>query len=196
MMRPMLWLGAVGLVACSSAPPTAPAAANPAARLLPLPRPDDTFSVTATSTIDGRTVTDQGVATVRWQWAADAPDGTEVMRVEGLATELWWRSPTGLALWSGERWSTVEGVGPSAPPVSLERGQRRASVTTELPMGSGDRSDGCLRLRIVDDGSGDETGELLHRVEERTLCPGRGETTIERTSRGPLGERVERLLRR
>ena len=186
----------VAFAACGKPAPAKPSAATPPARLLPLPRPDDAFSVTATSSVDGRTVTAAGNATVRWQWSADASDGTELLRIEGLLTELWWRSPTGLAVWTGEDWFTVEGVAPTGPPVSANRGQLNAALTVEQPLGSGDRVDGCLRLRIAGRPEGSGEGERLTRAEERTLCPDRGETVIERTWRGPLGERVERLLRR
>lgn len=133
---------------------------------------------------------------MRWEWAADALTGTEVLRIEGLRTELWWRSATGLAVWSGEGWTTIEGDAPTAPPVSPDRGQLRATITLDQPLGSGDRTDGCLLVRLAAQDGPAGSGDLMARVEERLLCPDRGETVIDRAARSPLGERTERLLRR
>lgn len=192
----VLVLCAVALAGCSHEKAVPVPHAKPPARLLPLPRPDDTFSVSETSSVDGRSVSRSGLSTVRWQWAADAPDGTEVLRIEGLRTELWWRSPSGLAVWAGEGWVTIEGDAPAAPPSSPDRGQLRATVTLEQTQGSGDRADGCLRVRLVDREDPAGSGTSMVRSEERLLCPERGETVIERTARSALGERTERLLRR
>ena len=189
-------LTALALAGCGRDPSTQPAAGSPQARLLPLPRPDDTFAVERIATVDGRSHTSAAVATVSWRWSADAPDGIELLRVEGLHTELWWRSDLGLALWDGDAWQTIEGSGPASEPVSNERGQLRATITTEQATGSGERADGCLRLRIASRERAGEATSALLRVEERQLCPDRGEVSIERTGRGPLGELNERWVRR
>ena len=190
-----LLLVALGCAACTRDAETLPSIGRPQARLLPLPRPDDTFAIERVATVDGRSDTSAAKATVRWRWSADAPDGIEVLRIEGLHTELWWRSDAGLALWDGDRWQTIEGSAPTSEPVSKERGELRATVTTEQATGSGDRSDGCLRLRIAGRDESDATA-WMGRVEERQLCPERGETTIDLTARGPLGELQERWVRR
>lgn len=198
-MRPRfagtILLAALGCAACTRDAAPAPAASQPPARLLPLPRPDDTFTIERVATVDGRSDTSAATATVRWRWSADAHDGIEVLRVEGLHTELWWRSDSGLALWDGDRWQTIEGSAPTSEPVSKERGELRATVTTEQATGSGDRSDGCLRLRIAGRDESDATAPFV-RIEERQLCPDRGETSIDLTARGPLGEISERWVRR
>jgi len=186
----------MAFAACSRDATSPPASTHPQARLLPLPRPDDTFTIERRSTVDGRSMTSSASATVSWRWSADAPDGIELLRVEGLHTELWWRADTGLAVWDGERWQTIEGSGPGSEPVSKDRGQLRATVTTEQATGSGDRSDGCLRLRLAGRSEGDKDKASLVRVEERQLCPDRGEVSIELTARGPLGELQERWVRR
>jgi hypothetical protein len=80
--------------------------------------------------------------------------------------------------------------------VSKDRGQLRATVTTEQTTGSGDRSDGCLRMRLAGRSEGDNDKASLVRVEERQLCPDRGEVSNEVTARGPLGELQERWVRR
>ena len=191
-----LLLAAFGHAACGRDAASHPAASQPPARLLPLPRPDDTFTIERVSAVDDRSMTSSAAATVSWRWSADAPDGMEVLRVEGLHTELWWRSDSGLALWDGNRWQTIEGSGPAAEPVSKDRGELRATVTTEQATGSGDRSDGCLRLRLAGRAEADNEKAALVRVEERQLCPERGEVSIELTARGPLGELHERWVRR
>jgi hypothetical protein len=199
MMAPraaQLLVAALGCAACGRDAVPAPTANQPPARLLPLPRPDDTFTIERIATVDGRSESSAASATVRWRWSADAPDGIEVLRVEGLHTELWWRSDSGLALWDGDRWQTIEGAAPTSEPVSRERGDLRATVTTEQATGSGDRTDGCLRLRIAGRKEGDGATAWMGRVEERQLCPERGETSIDRTARGPLGELQERWVRR
>ncbi len=187
---------ALGSAACSRDAASHPAASNPKARLLPLPRPDDAFTIERVSAVDGRSKTSSASTTVSWRWSADAPDGIELLRVEGLHTELWWRSDSGLAVWDGDNWQTIEGRGAAAEPVSKDRGQLRATVTTEQATGSGDRSDGCLRLRLAGRAAADNEKAALVRVEERQLCPDRGEVTIELTARGPLGELHERWVRR
>ena len=187
---------AMAFAACGRETAPAPAASQPPARLLPLPRPDDTFSIARVATVDGRSESSVASATVQWRWSADAPDGMEVLRVEGLHTELWWRSDAGLALWDGDRWQTIEGSTPTSEPVSRERGDLRATITTEQATGSGDRADGCLRLRIAGRVDRDAANAWMGRVEERQLCPERGETSIDRTARGPLGELQERWVRR
>ena len=189
-------LAALGYAACGRDVAPAPSTNQQQARLLPLPRPDDTFAIERVATVDGRSDTSSATATVRWLWSADASDGIEVLRVEGLHTELWWRSDSGLALWDGDRWQTIEGSAPTSEPVSRERGELRATVTTEQATGSGDRADGCLRLRIAGRDEGDDATAPFVRIEERQLCPDRGETTIEFTARGPLGELQERWVRR
>jgi hypothetical protein len=191
-----LLLAALGCAACGRDAETLPSIGRPPARLLPLPRPDDTFTIERIATVDGRSESSAASATVRWRWSADAPDGIEVLRVEGLHTELWWRSDSGLALWDGDRWQTIEGSAPTSEPVSRERGELRTTVTTEQATGSGDRTDGCLRLRIAGRDEGDDAKAWMGRVEERQLCPDRGETTIDLTARGPLGELQERWVRR
>ena len=187
---------AMAFAACGRETAPAPAASQPQARLLPLPRPDDTFTIERVATVDGRSESSVASATVQWRWSADAPDGMEVLRVEGLHTELWWRSDSGLALWDGDRWQTIEGSTPTSEPVSKERGDLRATITTEQATGSGDRSDGCLRLRLAGRAEADNEKAALVRVEERQLCPDRGEVSIELTARGPLGELHERWVRR
>ena len=187
---------AMAFAACGRETAPAPAASQPQARLLPLPRPDDTFTIERVATVDGRSESSVASATVQWRWSADAPDGMEVLRVEGLHTELWWRSDSGLALWDGDRWQTIEGSTPTSEPVSKERGDLRATITTEQATGSGDRSDGCLRLRLAGRAEADNERAALVRVEERQLCPDRGEVSIELTARGPLGELHERWVRR
>ena len=187
---------AMAFAACGRETAPAPAASQPQARLLPLPRPDDTFTIERVATVDGRSESSVASATVQWRWSADAPDGMEVLRVEGLHTELWWRSDSGLALWDGDRWQTIEGSTPTSEPVSKERGDLRATITTEQATGSGDRSDGCLRLRLAGRAEADNAKAALVRVEERQLCPDRGEVSIELTARGPLGELHERWVRR
>lgn len=189
-------IAAVALAGCRSDTSAQPAAGSPKAGLLPLPRADDTFTVERIATVDGRSDTSAAVATVSWRWSADAPDGIELLRVEGLQTELWWRSNQGLALWDGDAWQTIEGSGPASEPVSKDRGQLRATVTSEQATGSGDRADGCLRLRLAGRKQTDEASAALLRVEERQLCPGRGEVSIELTGRGPLGALNERWVRR
>lgn len=191
-----LLLVAMALAACRANDAPTPMSSHPQARLLPLPRPDDTFTIERLSTVDGRSMTSSASATVSWRWSADAPDGIELLRVEGLHTELWWRSDTGLAVWDGEKWQTIEGSGPGSEPVSKDRGQLRATVTTEQTTGSGDRSDGCLRMRLAGRSEGDNDKASLVRVEERQLCPDRGEVSNEVTARGPLGELQERWVRR
>lgn len=191
-----LLLAAFGHAACGRDAASHPAASQPPSRLLPLPRPDDTFTIERVSAVDGRSTTSSAAATVSWRWSADAPDGMEVLRVEGLHTELWWRSDSGLALWDGDRWQTIEGSTPTSEPVSKERGDLRATITTEQATGSGDRSDGCLRLRLAGRAEADNAKAALVRVEERQLCPDRGEVSIELTARGPLGELHERWVRR
>lgn len=188
-------LAALACATCSRDAQTLPSIGRPQARLLPLPRPDDTFTIERVATVDGRSDTSAASATVGWRWSADAPDGIEVLRVEGLHTELWWCSDSGLALWDGDRWQTIEGSAPTSEPVSKERGELRATVTTEQANGSGDRTDGCLRLRLAGRAEGDSTAPFV-RIEERQLCPDRGETSIERTGRGRLGEISERWVRR
>ena len=178
------------LTAACSADGPADRSGLPPARLLPLPRPDDAFSIRRTSTVDGRSSTTDGSTSVRWGWAADAVDGTEVMRREGVREELWWHSATGLALWDGTRWVTIEGRGPMGTPVSRDHGTLSAEVSVEASAGSGEMTDGCLRVRLVDrprPGS-----DAMPRVEERRLCADRGETTIDLTARGPLGQLSER----
>ena len=187
---------AMAFAACGRETAPAPAASQPQARLLPLPRPDDTFTIERVATVDGRSESSVASATVQWRWSADAPDGMEVLRVEGLHTELWWRSDSGLALWDGDRWQTIEGSTPTSEPVSKERGDLLATITTEQATGSGDRADGCLRLRIAGRAEADNEKAALVRVEERQLCPDRGEVSIELTARGPLGELHERWVRR
>ena len=187
---------AMAFAACSRDGAHAPAASQPPARLLPLPRPDDTFTIERVSAVDGRSTTSSASTTVSWRWSADASDGIEVLRVEGLHTELWWRSDTGLAVWDGDKWQTIEGSGPETEPVSKDRGQLRATVTTEQATGSGDRSDGCLRLGLAGRAEADNEKAALVRVEERYLCPDRGEVSIELTARGPVGELQERWVRR
>ena len=189
-VRLLLFLLASGCAGGGASDPTG----LPPSRLLPLPRPDDGFSIRRTSIVDGRTVTSDGSATVRWTWAADAADGTEVKRTAGLREELWWRSETGLALWDGEHWVTIEGRGPIGTPVSRDRGTLSAAVSTESSGGSGEATDGCIRLRLVDRPATDS--ETMPRVEERTLCPDRGEATIDLTARGALGQISERWIRR
>lgn len=188
-------LAALACAACSRDAETLPSIGRPQARLLPLPRPDDTFTIERVATVDGRSDTSAATATVRWRWSADAPDGIEVLRIEGLHTELWWRSDAGLALWDGDRWQTIEGSAPTSEPVSKERGELRATVTMEQATGSGDRTDGCLRLRLAGRTEGDATAPFI-RIEERQLCPDRGEVSIDLTARGPLGEISERWVRR
>ena len=187
---------AMAFAACGRETAPAPAASQPQARLLPLPRPDDTFTIERVATVDGRSESSVASATVQWRWSADAPDGMEVLRVEGLHTELWWRSDSGLALWDGDRWQTIEGSTPTSEPVSKERGDLLATITTEQATGSGDRADGCLRLRIAGRAEADNEKAALVRVEERQICPDRGEVSIELTARGPLGELQERWVRR
>ncbi len=187
---------AMAFAACGRETAPAPAASQPPARLLPLPRPDDTFTIERVATVDGRSESSVASATVQWRWSADAPDGMEVLRVEGLHTELWWRSDSGLALWDGDRWQTIEGSTPTSEPVSKERGDLLATITTEQATGSGDRADGCLRLRIAGRAEADNEKAALVRVEERQICPDRGEVSIELTARGPLGELQERWVRR
>ena len=191
-----LLLAAFGHAACGRDAASHPVASQPPSRLLPLPRPDDTFTIERVSAVDGRSTTSSAAATVSWRWSADAPDGMEVLRVEGLHTELWWRSDSGMAVWDGDRWQTIEGSTPTSEPVSKERGDLRATITTEQATGSGDRSDGCLRLRLAGRAEADNAKAALVRVEERQLCPDRGEVSIELTARGPLGELQERWVRR